>query len=124
MTYKWLFVLIVLLVVGFFFGSTFLINCFTDLQEVAVLAAAYRNYVLVYPVIAGLGLALYGMFTGATYTAPIRNMMLIALAVFWPVERVLVPLWGNDGLWISFLIFVGTQSLILFFSLKKLRKKI
>lgn len=124
MTYKWLFVLIVLLVVGFFFGSTFLINCFTDLQEVAVLAAAYRNYVLVYPVIAGLGLALYGMFTGATYTAPIRNMMLIALAVFWPVERLLVPLLGNDGLWISFLIFVGIQSLILFYSLRKLREKI
>ena len=90
----------------------------------AVLKAAYRNYVLVYPVIAGLGLALYGMFTGATYTAPIRNMMLIALAVFWPVERLLVPLLGNDGLWISFLIFVGIQSLILFYSLRKLGEKI
>lgn len=74
--------------------------------------------------IAGIGLALYGMFTGATYTVPIRNMMLIALAVFWPVERLLVPLLGNDGLWISFLIFVGIQSLILFYSLRKLREKI
>jgi MATE family multidrug resistance protein len=40
------------------------------------------------------------------------------------VERLLVPLLGNDGLWISFLIFVGIQSLILFYSLRKLREKI
>lgn len=124
MTYKWLFVLVFLLMLGFTFGSTFLINCFTDLEEVAVLAETYKYYVLIYPLIAGIGLALYGMFTGATYTVPIRNMMLIALAVFWPVERLLVPLLGNDGLWISFLIFVGIQSLILFYSLRKLREKI
>ena len=124
MTYKWLFVLVFLLMLGFTFGSTFLINCFTDLEEVAVLAETYKYYVLIYPLIAGIGLALYGMFTGATYTVPIRNMMLIALAVFWPVERLLVPLLGNDGLWISFLIFVGIQSLILFYSLRKLGEKI
>lgn len=58
------------------------ISCFTDIVEVAVLAEAYKEYVLVYPLVAGIGLALYGMFTGATYTAPVRNMMIMALAVF------------------------------------------
>ena len=77
---------------------------------------------LVYPLVAGIGLALYGMFTGATYTAPVRNMMIMALAVFLLAERFLVPLMGNDGLWISFLLFVGSQSLILFLSLSKFRK--
>ena len=73
MTYKWLFVLVFLLMLGFTFGSTFLINCFTDLEEVAVLAETYKYYVLIYPLIAGIGLALYGMFTGATYTVPIKK---------------------------------------------------
>lgn len=124
MTYKWLLVLILILVAGFAASGSFWINCFTDIQEVAALASAYQNYVLVYPLIAGIGLALYGIYTGATCTAPVRNMMLVALAVFWPVERVLVPLWGNDGLWTAFLIFVGMQSLILFFSLKGIMKKV
>lgn len=124
MTYKWLLVLVLVLMVGMTVSGSFLISCFTDIQEVIVLAVAYMNYILVYPLVAGIGLALYGMFTGATYTAPVRNMMLIALGVFWTVERFLVPLWGNHGLWTSFLIFVGTQSLILLVSLKKLREKI
>jgi MATE family multidrug resistance protein len=122
MTYKWLFVLVVLLMSGFALSSTFWINCFTDIVEVAALAETYKWYVFAYPLFAGIGLALYGMFTGATCTAPVRNMMIMALAVFWPAEHVLVPLWGNDGLWISFLLFVGSQSLILFLSLSKLRK--
>ena len=122
MTYKWLFVLVVLLMSGFALSSTFWINCFTDIVEVAALAEAYKWYVFVYPLFAGIGLALYGMFTGVTYTAPVRNMMIIALAVFWAAELFLVPLWGNDGLWISFLLFVSTQSLILFLSLSKIKK--
>lgn len=124
MTYKWLLVLVLILVAGFAASGSFWISCFTDIQEVAALASAYKNYVLVYPLIAGIGLALYGMYTGATYTAPVRNMMLVAMAVFWPVERALVPLWGNDGLWTAFLVFVGIQSLILLFSLKGLKKKV
>ena len=124
LTYKWLLVLVLLLMVGFALGSNFLISSFTDLEEVTVLAEGYKYYVLVYPLLSGVGLALYGMFTGATYTAPVRNMMLIALAVFWPAEKLLVPLYGNDGLWLSFLLFVGSQSLILFLSLNKLKKKI
>lgn len=79
---------------GFALSSTFWINCFTDIAEVAALAETYKWYVFVYPLFAGIGLALYGMFTGATYTAPVRNMMIMALAVFWPAEHVLVPLWG------------------------------
>lgn len=124
LTYKWLLVLVVLLTIVFAGSGTFWISCFTDLQEVAALAGAYQIYVLAYPLVAGVGLASYGLFTGATYTAPVRNMMLLALAFFWVAERSLVPLWGNDGLWLSFLIFAGSQSLILSLFLKKLQKQV
>ena len=49
MTYKWLFVLIILLMSVFALSSTFWISCFTDIVEVAVLAEAYKEYVLVIP---------------------------------------------------------------------------
>lgn len=123
MTYKWLLVLVLILVAGFAASGSFWISCFTDIQEVAALASAYKNYVLVYPLIAGIGLALYGMYTGATYTAPVRNMMLVAMLCFglWSGASAFV---GNDGLWTAFLVFVGIQSLILLFSLKGLKKKV
>ena len=124
LTYKWLLFLVLFLTIGFFLTGGFFITCFTDLSEVAALAEQYRIYVLLYPLVAGVGLALYGFFTGATHTAPVRDMMLIALAVFWFAEKCLTPRYGNDGLWMAFLLFVGTQSLVLRILLQRLRRKI
>ena len=46
------------------------------------MAMTYNVFVLFYPVCAGIGMVLYGVFCGATKTAPVRNMMLMALLVF------------------------------------------
>lgn len=123
MTYKWLAVLAVVLMAGYLVTSDFLIRLFTGIPDVIAVCEEYNLYVLVYPVCAGIGMVLYGVFCGATRTAPIRNMMLIALAVFYLLQRLMVPVWGNDGLWIAFLMFMVTQSVVLLFYLKKLQKE-
>lgn len=123
MTYKWLAVLAVVLMAGYLVTSDFLIRIFTGIPDVIAVCEEYNLYVLVYPVCAGIGMVLYGVFCGATRTAPIRNMMLIALAVFYLLQRLMVPVWGNDGLWIAFLMFMVTQSVVLLFYLKKLQKE-
>lgn len=123
MTYKWLVVLCAVLMLGYFATSGFLIRVFTGIEEVIAASLAYDLYVLAYPVCAGIGMVLYGVFCGVTRTAPIRNMMLIALAVFYGLQRALVPLWGNDGLWLAFLAFMVTQSVVLSFYLRRLQKE-
>ena len=88
------------------------------------MAQAYELYVLFYPVCAGVGMVLYGVFCGATRTAPVRNMMLMALAAFYLLQYSLVPLWGNAGLWLALLGFMLTQSIVLTWYLKGLVKEI
>ena len=97
---------------------------FTGIQEVIAMAQAYELYVLFYPVCAGVGMVLYGVFCGATRTAPVRNMMLLALLVFYLLQYFLVPLWGNSGLWLALLGFMLTQSIVLTTYLKGLIKDI
>ena len=88
------------------------------------MAQSYKQFVLFYPICAGVGMVLYGVFCGATRTAPVRNMMLLALAVFYLLQYFLVPLWGNSGLWLALLGFMLTQSLVLTTYLKGLVKEI
>lgn len=122
-TYKWLAVLSLLLMSVYHMWQGFFISIFTNLSDVLSLANEYSFYVTLYPLVSGIGMVLYGVFCGVTKTAPIRNMMFAALAVFYILERLFVPWWGNDGLWLAYLGFFVSQSIILSVCLKGLRKE-
>lgn len=123
MTFKWLVVLAAVLMGVYAAGNEFFIRLFTNIDEVVAMAMTYNAFVLFYPVCAGIGMVLYGVFCGATRTAPVRNMMLMALAVFYLLQWQLVPKIGNSGLWIALLGFMAAQSVILLYYLKSLRKE-
>ncbi len=123
MTFKWLVVLAVILMGVYAAGNEFFIRLFTNIDEVVAMAMTYNVFVLFYPVCAGIGMVLYGVFCGATRTAPVRNMMLLALAVFYLLQWQLVPIIGNSGLWLALLGFMAAQSVILLYYLKSLRKE-
>ncbi|WP_293735684.1 MATE family efflux transporter [uncultured Phascolarctobacterium sp.] len=123
MTFKWLVVLAAILMGVYAAGNEFFIRLFTNIDEVVAMAMTYNVFVLFYPVCAGIGMVLYGVFCGATRTAPVRNMMLMALAVFYLLQWQLVPEIGNSGLWLALLGFMAAQSVILLYYLKSLRKE-
>lgn len=123
MTFKWLVVLAAVLMGVYAAGNEFFIRLFTNIDEVVAMAMTYNVFVLFYPVCAGIGMVLYGVFCGATRTAPVRNMMLLALAVFYVLQWQLVPKIGNSGLWLALLGFMAAQSVILLYYLKSLRKE-
>jgi len=57
-----------------------------------------------------------GIFTGATQTADMRNMMIISVITFflawWPLEQA----YGNHGLWASMIVFFAARGI--FFALR------
>lgn len=123
MSLKWLAVLALLLGACYWAGSDFFLAIFTANATVLSLAHDYNFYVIIYPLCAGLGLTFYGLYTGATYTAPIRDMMFLSMLCFLAARHLLIPAMGNSGLWISYLIFYFAQSLIMLAFFSRLRRK-
>jgi len=119
---KWLVALVALLVTVYWPGSRYILSIFSANAEVVNLAVGYNQYVLLYPLCAGLGLTFYGLYTGATQTGPIRDVMFTAMAIFILLRQALTPFMDNHGLWISYLAFYGSQSALLIAFFPRLRK--
>ena len=98
----------------------FIVECFTDHAEIVALCEDYMIWLVVFPLVIGPGLVYFGFFTGATYTAPVRNSMLMALLVFVASYYTAVPAFHNHGLWLSFILFSLCRSVVLFFCIRQL----
>lgn len=49
-----------------------------------------------------------------------RNMMVLSLIVYFVAWALLMPRFGNHGLWAAFLIFHGARSIVFSYRLKRL----
>lgn len=47
-----------------------------------------------------------GIFIGATASAQMRNAMILASALFFACYFIMTPLWGNNGLWLAFILYL------------------
>jgi MATE family multidrug resistance protein len=56
-----------------------------------------------------------GIFIGATASAEMRNAMILSSIVFFACYFIMTPLWGNNGLWLAFILYLfvrgATQTL-------------
>ena len=67
-------------------------------------ARVYLPYMLLVPVLGVASWLLDGIFIGATRTADMRNMSVLAALTYFAAVLVLVPIYGNHGLWMAFLL--------------------
>lgn len=83
--------------------------------EPAVIAAAerYLHWPALAPVVGVLAWQMDGVFIGATWSRDIRNLMLLSFAIYIAAWAALMPILGNDGLWLALLIFFGARGLSL-----------
>lgn len=100
-----------------------LLHIITDVPEVYHMAIEYSFYLMIYPVFAGVGLLLYGMYTGIGQTASVRNMMLIAVVFFYVMQTITLPMWANHGLWITYVCTYLLESIILVAFLGQARRR-
>lgn len=90
-----------------------IVALFTDIPAILGILDALTPWLCVFPLLACVGVAFYGIFTGLGYTAPIRNSTAASLLLFLFCREVFVPLWGNNGLWLSFMSFYFGRSVFL-----------
>jgi MATE family multidrug resistance protein len=85
------------------FGTT-LVAWMATAEAVRQAADLYLPYLVLVPVCSCAAFMLDGVFIGATRTGDMRNMMAASLAIYLAVALVLMPNWGNSGLWMALLV--------------------
>lgn len=78
----------------------------TSITEVRLVAEHYRFWVVILPLLSVWGFWFDGVFIGATLSKQMRNAMGLALAAFLIVYFASHKVLGNDGLWLSFCMFM------------------
>jgi MATE family multidrug resistance protein len=92
-----------------FAGGGAFIDFISTNEEVRAYARAYLPYAALTPLLGALAFEFDGVYIGATWTREMRNLMLVALALYLASSFALRPL-GNAGLWIALLLFLGARS--------------
>lgn len=115
--------IICLLFMGCFmlFGQEF-INLISNIPEVRATAYPLIPYLTLLPIICVWSYLLDGLFIGATKAKEMRNAMLLAFIIALPIGWLLLPL-QNDGLWISFLLFMLLRGVIMIIAAYHIQKK-
>ena len=103
----------------YFFGGPILINIVTDLPDVRETTMRYLPWMIVSPLVSVWSFLYDGVYVGATRAREMRNIMVIsAFVVFLPAWYVLQPL-GNDGLWLAFMLFLGSRGVGMYFGYRR-----
>jgi MATE family multidrug resistance protein len=91
--------------VGFLLFGGLIIDLFTVHEAVRAAARLYLPWLIAAPTVGVWCWQLDGIYIGATRTAEMRNGMLLALAGYLAVLGFLLPRLGNNGLWLSLMVF-------------------
>lgn len=99
----WALVGTVLLSLAFAIWGGAIVDLMAKVPEVQAEARIYLPYMLLVPVLGVASWMLDGIFIGATRSRDMRNMSLLSTAAYGIAVVLLVPSYGNHGLWIAFL---------------------
>ena len=73
----------------------------------------YFFWIILSPLVSVWSFQLDGIFIGATGARQMRNAMLLAFAVYLIALPLLLPAWGNHGLWLAFMLFMAARAVTL-----------
>lgn len=101
----------VLLGLTFFLAGPAIIDLMTTAPEVRQTARDYLPWLVIAPLIGIASWMFDGIFIGATLTREMRNTMLLSVAIYAAALAVLVPGFGNHGLWAALMVLNATRGL-------------
>ncbi|MEM9717455.1 MAG: MATE family efflux transporter, partial [Pseudomonadota bacterium] len=90
-----------------------LIQAMTTAEDVRLLAWAFLPWVVVAPLIGAPSWMLDGIFIGATRGRDMRNMMILSAIIYAIALALLLPPFGNHGLWGALMIFFAARGITL-----------
>jgi len=113
MTSLWGFGVSVLVAICYALAGPMIIDLMSVNETIRMTARVYLFWAVMTPVIGFACFQLDGIFTGATRTADLRNMMIISVLAYLAAWYVLTPLYANHGLWAALMIFLIIRAVTL-----------
>ncbi len=90
-----------------------IVHLLTNIEDIRELCKDYILWAILLPLVSVWSFHLDGIFTGATVTKPMRNGMVVSLALYIGLATIILPLMGNHGLWLAFFVFMLLRAVTL-----------
>lgn len=90
-------------------AGPWIIDLMTTAPDVRLAARAFLFWVAAAPLIGVFAWIYDGIFIGATLTAQMRRTMMVSAAIYAVALAVLVPAFGNHGLWAALMVFFAAR---------------
>jgi MATE family multidrug resistance protein len=100
-TAVWAFGSALVLAAGFWIVGPFVIDVMAKDPAVQEAARLYLPHMMAAPLLGALAWMLDGVFIGATRTQDMRNMMILSFVGYCGLVLLLLPSFGNHGLWMA-----------------------
>lgn len=108
----WGFALVALFTVVYALFTEQILGLLTDKDDVIAICKDYQLWVLLIPV-AGFSAFLWdGVYIGATASRQMRNSMFLATCSFFVVYYSLHSVWGNNALWLAFIVYLSIRGIV------------
>ena len=108
----------------FWVGGPYLIDLMSTAPEVRIEAREFLIWAALAPAIGVASWMLDGVYIGATWTREMRRAMLQSGAVYVAALVILVPLWGNHGLWLALMVLNTTRAVTLGLRYPRLEREV
>ena len=90
-----------------------MIDLLTTQPTVRELAYQFLPWMIASPIVSFWAFQLDGIFFGATGGPEMRNSMAVSLVIYLVAVWLLVPVWGNHGLWSAIVLFMAARGITL-----------
>ncbi|WP_417809457.1 MATE family efflux transporter [Thioclava sp.] len=110
-TSQWGVGLALLLGAVFLLAGPAIIDVMTTAPEVRLAARSYLPWIVAAPLIGIASWMFDGIFIGATLTREMRNAMFVSVAIYVAALMILIPTFGNHGLWGALMVLNATRGL-------------
>ena len=98
-----------------YIAGSAILRLFTNQIEVLDAANSLLPWLYLLPFLSVWCYQLDGIFIGTTHSREMRNAMIISATLFFALTAVLIPVFGNTGLWCAFSIFMVVRAVTLYF---------
>jgi MATE family multidrug resistance protein len=95
---------VIVMALGFALFGGAIIDTMTTAPDVREAARVYLPYMVAAPLLGVAAWMLDGIFIGATRSRDMRDMAFVSAVIYALAVVLLVPVFGNHGLWLALLI--------------------